>query len=31
MMGQLDPALRTEKLVTAWRLWVPEVWKAAAS
>lgn len=31
MMGQLDPALRTEKLVTAWRPWVPEVWKAAAS
>jgi predicted transcriptional regulator of viral defense system len=29
--AKLDPALRTKKLVTAWRLWVPEAWKAAAS
>jgi hypothetical protein len=28
---QLDPALRAKKLVTAWRPWVPEAWKAAAS
>ena len=29
--AKLDPALRTKNLVTAWRLWVPEAWKAAAS
>jgi predicted transcriptional regulator of viral defense system len=29
--AKLDPALRTKKLVTAWRLWVPETWKGAAS
>lgn len=29
--AKLDPALHTKKLVTAWRLWVPEAWKAAAS
>ena len=29
--AKLDPALRSEKLVTAWRLWVPDALKAAAS
>jgi predicted transcriptional regulator of viral defense system len=29
--AKLDPALRTKKLVTAWRLWVPEAWKTTAS
>ena len=29
--AKLDPALRTKKLVTAWRLWVPEASKAATS
>jgi len=29
--AKLDPALRAKKLVTAWRPWVPEAWKAAAS
>jgi predicted transcriptional regulator of viral defense system len=29
--AKLDPSLRTRKLITAWRLWVPEAWKAAAS
>lgn len=26
--AKLDPSLRTTKLITAWRLWVPETWKA---
>ena len=25
--ARLDPALSSRKLVTAWRLWVPERWK----
>jgi predicted transcriptional regulator of viral defense system len=29
--AKLDPALRTTKLITAWRLWVPETWKARAA
>jgi predicted transcriptional regulator of viral defense system len=29
--ARLDPALRTNKLVTAWRLWVPATWKLATS
>jgi len=29
--AKLDPSLRTRKLITAWRLWVPENWKPAAS
>jgi predicted transcriptional regulator of viral defense system len=29
--ARLDPSLRTRKLITAWRLWVPESWKVAAS
>jgi hypothetical protein len=24
--AKLDPALETEKLVTRWRLWVPQRW-----
>jgi len=28
---RLDPSLETTKLVTAWRLWVPENWKARAT
>lgn len=28
--AKLDPSLRTPKLITAWRLWVPEAWKASA-
>ena len=27
--AKLDPSLRTRKLITAWRLWVPEAWKAS--
>jgi len=26
--ARLDTSLRTTKLITAWRLWVPETWKA---
>jgi predicted transcriptional regulator of viral defense system len=26
--AKLDPSLRSTKLITAWRLWVPETWKA---
>jgi hypothetical protein len=29
--AKLDPVLRAKKLVTAWQLWVPEAWKAAAA
>jgi len=29
--AKLDPALRTTKLITAWRLWVPETWKIRAA
>ena len=29
--AKLDPALPSRKLITAWRLWVPAAWKAAAS
>ncbi|HVR22214.1 MAG TPA: hypothetical protein VMU26_02750 [Candidatus Polarisedimenticolia bacterium] len=29
--AKLDPSLRTTKLITAWRLWVPEAWKVSAS
>ena len=29
--ARLDPALPHQKLVTAWRLWVPAAWKDAAS
>lgn len=29
--AKLDPSLRTRKLITAWRLWVPGTWKVAAS
>jgi predicted transcriptional regulator of viral defense system len=29
--AQLDPALKSTKLVTAWRLWVPLRWKASAA
>jgi predicted transcriptional regulator of viral defense system len=27
--AKLDPSLRSRKLVTVWRLWVPEAWKVA--
>lgn len=26
--AKLDPSLRSTRLITAWRLWVPETWKA---
>jgi predicted transcriptional regulator of viral defense system len=29
--AKLDPSLPTPKLITAWRLWVPENWKARAA
>lgn len=29
--ARLDPALSSQKLATAWRLWVPASWKAATS
>ena len=29
--AQLDPSQSSEKLVTAWRLWVPAAWKPATS
>ena len=29
--AKLDPSLRTSKLITPWRLWVPEAWKVSAS
>jgi predicted transcriptional regulator of viral defense system len=29
--AKLDPSLHTTKLITAWRLWVPETWKARAA
>ena len=29
--ARLDPALSSQKLVTAWRLWVPAAWKLATS
>lgn len=29
--AKLDPSLRTTKLITAWRLWVPEAWKVSSS
>lgn len=29
--ARLDPSLRTTKLITAWRLWVPENWKVRAT
>jgi predicted transcriptional regulator of viral defense system len=28
---KLDPSLETTKLITAWRIWVPETWKAKAA
>lgn len=29
--ARLDPSLPTTRLITAWRLWVPENWKSQAA